>query len=190
MSKVIKQMQMDAMKKTFHGVKSLVVLSQTKLAAVAENQMRLSLRKKNVLLHQVKNSLARKVFDEMGIPIKDVWGGSTVFAWGPESVKDLSKTLEVTFNEMGKKDPKFKDKVTVKTAVADGTQVTFAEALKMPTRKEAIGEILGMILGPGSQLAACLDAPGGQLASQIDSKTKEDASKPKEDAAAPAAPAA
>jgi large subunit ribosomal protein L10 len=174
MSKIIKQMQMDAMKKTFHGVKSLVVLSQSKLGAVAENTMRLNLRKKNVLLHQVKNSLARKVFDEMGIPIKDVWGGSTVFAWGPESVKDLSKTLEATFAEMGKKDPKFKEKVTIKGAVADGTQVTFAEALKMPTRLEAIGDILGMILAPGSQLAACLEAPGGQLASQIDSKTKEE----------------
>lgn len=175
MSKAIKQLQMDAMKKTFGGVKSLVVLSQTKLAATAENQMRLSLRKKNVLLHQVKNSLARRVFEEMGIPIKDVWGGSTVFAWGPESVKELGRTLEATFNEMGKKDPKFKEKVTVKAAVADGTQVTFEQALKMPTRLEAIGEVVGMILGPGGQLAAILQGPGGQLASQVESKTKEPA---------------
>ena len=184
MSKIIKQMQMDAMKKTFSGVRSLVVLSQTKLAAVAENQMRTSLRKKHVQIHQVKNSLARKVFDEMGISIADVWSGSTVLAWGPESVKDLSKTLETTFAEMGKKDPKFKEKVTVKAAVADGTQVTFAEALKMPTRLEAIGELVGLILGPGAQLAALLDAPGAQLASQIDSKTKG------EEPAAVAAPAA
>ena len=175
MSKIIKQMQMDAMKKTFGEVKSLVVLSQTKLSATAENQLRLSLRKKNVLLHQVKNSLARKVFDEIGIPMKDVWGGSTVFAWGPESVKDLSKTLEATFNDLAKKDPKFKEKVTVKTAVADGQQITFAEALKMPTRLEAIGEIVGMVLGPGSQIAAILQGPGGQLASQVESRTKETA---------------
>jgi len=175
MSKVIKQLQMDAMKKTFGGVKSLVVLSQTKLSATAENQMRLSLRKKNVLLHQVKNSLAKKVFDDLGMPVKDIWGGSTVFAYGPESVKELGKMLEATFNEMGKKDPKFKEKVTVKAAVADGTQVTFAEALKMPTRLEAIGEVVGMILGPGSQLASILQGPGGQLASQVETKTKEPA---------------
>jgi len=178
MSKIIKQMQMDAMKKTFHGVRTLVVLSQTKLGATAENQLRLNLRKKNVLLHQVKNSLARKVFDEIGIPIKDVWGGSTVFAWGPESVKDLSKTLESTFNEFGKKDPKFKEKITVKAAVADGQQVTFEAALKMPTRVEAIGEIIGIILGPGSQLASILQSPGGQLASQVESKTKEEPAAP------------
>jgi len=175
MSKVIKQLQMDAMKKTFGGVKSLVVLSQTKLSATAENQMRLSLRKKSVLLHQVKNSLAKKVFDDLGLPIKDIWGGSTVFAYGPESVKELGRTLEATFNEMGKKDPKFKEKVTVKAAVADGTQVTFEQALKMPTRLEAIGEVVGMILGPGSQLASILQGPGGQLASQVETKTKEPA---------------
>jgi large subunit ribosomal protein L10 len=173
MSKIIKQMQMAALKKTFGNVKTLVVLSQTQLGATAENQLRLTLRKKNVLLHQVKNSLARKVFDDIGIPLKDVWGGSTVFAFGPESVKELSKTLDATFNDLAKKDPKFKERVTIKTAVADGQQIAFADALKMPTRQEAIGEIVGMILGPGSQIAAILQGPGGQLASQVESKTKE-----------------
>jgi large subunit ribosomal protein L10 len=179
MSKAIKQMQMDAMKQTFGGVKNMVVISSTKLGAIAENQLRLNLRKKNIRLHQVKNSLARKVFDDIGIKLNDVWGGSTVFCWGPESVKELSKGLEAAFKEQEKKDPKFKEKVTVKAAVAEGQQVSFAEALKMPTRLEAIGEILSAIIGPGGQIAAMLISPGGQIASQIDTKTKE-----------PAAPAA
>lgn len=175
MSKAIKQLQMDAMKQTFGGVKNMVVLSSTKLGAIAENQLRLSLRKKNIRLHQVKNSLARKVFDEIGIKLGEVWGGSTVFAWGPESVKELSKGLEAAFRDHEKKDPKFKEKVTVKAAVAEGQQITFAEALRMPTRAEAIGEILSAILAPGGQLAALLTSPGGQLASQIETKTKEPA---------------
>ena len=161
MSKAIKQMQMDAMKQTFSGVKNMVVISSTKLGAIAENQLRLSLRKKNIRLHQVKNSLARKVFNDIGIRL-DVWGGCTVFCWGPESVKELSKGLEAAFKEQEKKDPKFKEKVTVKTAVAEGQPVSFADALKMPTRLEAIGEIVGAIAGPGSHLAAdgaILDAP-------------------------------
>jgi len=179
MSKVIKQMQMDSLKQTFGGVRTMVVLSATKLGAIAENQLRLGLRKKNIRLHQVKNSLARKVFDDIGIKLDNVWGGSTVFAWGPESVKELSKDLEAAFKDQTKKDPKFREKVTVKAAVADGQQVTFAEALKMPTRIEAIGDIISAILGPGGSIAAALTSPGGQIASQIETKTKE-----------PAAPAA
>ncbi len=174
MSKVIKQMEMDALKKTFGGVKNLVVLSQTKLGAIAENTLRLNLRKKNVRMQMVKNSLARKVFTELGLDLKDVWTGNTVIAWGGgESVKDLSRELESAFKEAGKKDPKFKEKVTVKTAVAEGEVVSFEQALKMPTRLEAIGEVVSMIMGPGAAIAAILQGPGGQIASQIETKTKE-----------------
>jgi len=176
MSKVIKQMEMDSLKKTFSGVKNLVVLSQTKLGAIAENTLRLKLRQKNVRLQMVKNSLARKVFTDLGLDLKDVWTGNTVIAWGGgESVKDLSRELESAFREASKKDPKFKEKVTVKTAVAEGELVSFEKALKMPTRLEAIGEVLGTILAPGAALASLLQSPGGQIASQIETKTKEGA---------------
>jgi large subunit ribosomal protein L10 len=169
MSKVIKQMQMNALKDSFNGVKNMVVLSATGLGAIAENNLRISLRKKNVRMQMVKNSLARRVFTDLGIELNDVWSGSTVFAWGPESVKELSKSLQAAFKDHEKKDPKFREKVSIKTAVAEGTQVAFAKALEMPTRLEAIGEIVAMILGPGSQLAAAFTSPGAQVASQISS---------------------
>jgi large subunit ribosomal protein L10 len=177
MSKLVKQMQMDALKQTFSNVKNLVLLTQDKLDAVLENQIRLSLRKKNVRLHMVKNSLARRVFDELGVRLKDVWTGNTVVAWGGgESVKELSREIEAVLKEVGKKDPKIGEKLKVKTAVAEGEQVSFEQALTMPTRLEAIGEVVAMILGPGSALAACLQGPGAQIASQIESKTKEESS--------------
>ena len=58
-----------------------------------------------------------------------------------------------------------------------------AKALVMPTRLEAIGEIIGMILGPASAIAGCLTGPGAQVASQIATIADK-----KEEA--PAAPAA
>ena len=173
MSKIIKRMEMDALKHEFGGVKNMVFLSQTRLGAIAENQMRLALRKRGVRLHQVKNSLARKVFSELGLDQKNLAGGNTVVAWGRESVKDLSKDLDATFKDLSKKDPKFGEKVTVKGALADGTPVTFAEALKMPTRLEAIGEVIAAAIGPASVLASLLTGPGGAIASQIETKTKE-----------------
>ena len=61
MSKQIKQMEMDALGKVFEGVRDLVALSISGLDSRADNQLRLNLRKKNIRLHVVKNSLARRV---------------------------------------------------------------------------------------------------------------------------------
>lgn len=177
MSKKIKQMEMDALKKTFQGVRDMVVLSATGIDCHTDNTMRLNLRKKKVRLQVVKNSLAKRVFGELGLKIDGIWEGPTLLAWGPDSVAELSKSIE----EVAKKNNKLK----VKKAIAEGQEITFEQALKMPTRTEAIGTILSMILGPARQLAGCIAGPAGQIAGQI--KTIAD-KKPEE--AAPAAPAA
>ncbi len=116
MSKKIKQMQMNELTKTFGGVRDLVLLSLTGLDAITENKVRLDLRKKNIRLHMVKNSLARRVFGEMGINLKDVWAGPTTIAWGGSSVAELSQQIDKAF----RKNDKIKDKVKIKTAVAEG----------------------------------------------------------------------
>jgi len=164
MSKQVKQMQMDVLARTFKGVKDMVFISAQGIDATTDNKVRLGLRKKNISLMMVKNSLLRRVFADAGVnPGEAAWAGPTIVAWGAESVKDLSREVEAALL----KDPKFKDKVKVKTAVAEGMPVPFATALTMPTRKEAIAEIVGMILGPASSIAGCLTGPAAQVASQI-----------------------
>jgi len=123
----------------------------------------------------VKNSLARRVFQDMGIKIDQVWSGPTLMAWGADSIADLSKSLE----EVIKKNPK----LTVKAAVAEGQAVTFEQALKMPTRQQALSQVLAAILGPAAQLAGQIAGPAAQIAGQI--KTLSD--KKPEEAPAPAA---
>jgi large subunit ribosomal protein L10 len=188
MSKAIKQMQMDSLKKTFAGVRDMVFLSTVGLNAVAENKVRLQLRKKGIRLQQVKNSLARRTFAEAGMNFEKPWQGPTTVAWGANSIKELSKEIE----EFKKKHDKV---VKIKVAVADGQEVDFAAALKMPTRLEAVGEVIAMILGAGSTIAALLTGPGSQVASQIvtisekkeEEKKEEGGEKKEEAAAAPAA---
>jgi len=143
--------------------------------------MRLDLRKKNIRMQMVKNSLARRVFSNMGITLSDVWSGPTTIAWGGSSVAELSRTLETAF-----KGDKVKDKIKVKTAVAEGQEVPFATALTMPTRQEAIAAVLSAILGPAGSLASQLTGPASQVASQI----KTISERPAEAEAAPAAPPA
>src|SRR5881392_1831058 len=143
MSKVIKQMQMDALKATFKGVRDLVVLSVKGLSCQADGQLRATLRKKNIRLQVVKNSFTRLVLKDIGLNVPDdspVWKGNTVLAWGGSSVSELSRGIEIELKDL-KKAALYKDKVTIKGAVADGQLVTFEQAVKMPTRQEAIGRV-------------------------------------------------
>jgi large subunit ribosomal protein L10 len=188
MSKIIKQMEMDALKDTFRDIHDLVVLSISGVDSQTDNKLRLSLRKKNIRLQVVKNSLTRRVFNELGIQLQadsPYWAGSTVMAWGAGSVAELSRTLDAELADLVKKNPKLKDRVQVKGAIAEGQAITFQQAKDMPTRAEAIGTILAMALSPAAQIASQLIGPASQIASQIAKKAEEKEEK-KEEAPAPA----
>src|SRR4051812_39864982 len=176
MSKVIKQMQMDSMKGTFQEVRDMVFMGIVGLDANTENRMRLDLRKKGVRLHQVKNSLARRVFGELGMTIEKPWGGPTTVAWGMSSVAELSQEIDALRRKHDKK-------ITVKGAVADGSEVPFDMALKMPTRAEAIGRVVMLALSPAARIAGGLRGPAGIVAGQVKSIGEK-----KDEVEAPAAP--
>ncbi len=53
----------------------------------------------------------------------------------------------------------------------------------MPTREQAIGQVVGLMLGAGSRLVGQIVGPGGQLASQI--KTLREEGRGRRTAAAP-----
>jgi large subunit ribosomal protein L10 len=182
MSRKIKQMQMDQLAKTFGGVRDLVVLNLTGVDSQTDNRLRLDLRKKNIQMHMVKNSLARRVFGNMGMELGNVWEGPTTVAWGANSIAELSRTLSEYF----KKNDKLKEKVKIKTAIAEGEPVPFDKALTMPTRQEAIADVLAAILGPASALASLLTGPASQIASQIKTISERPADAPVEPEATPA----
>jgi large subunit ribosomal protein L10 len=181
MSKQIKQMEMDALGKVFEGVRDLVALSVTGLDARADNQLRLSLRKKNIRLQVVKNSLARRVLSGLGMNVEKIWEGPTTIAWGSGSLAELSRELD----EIRRKHEKA---IKAKGAVADGQEVTFEQALKMPTKAEAIGRVVMLALAPASRLLSQILGPASQVAGQIKSlREKGEGEKPAEPAAAPPA---
>lgn len=168
MSKAVKQMEYVALEQSFAGVRDMVLIAPAKIDAGTDYNFRKQLRDKKVRVQMVKNSLAQRVFAAQGVTLDaKVWTGTTLVAWGADSIKDLSRAVDGLIKDIEKKDPKQKDRLKVKTAVADGQPVPMSVALTMPTRLEAIGEIVGMILGPAASIAGCLAGPGGQVASQI-----------------------
>src|SRR5262249_2385302 len=173
MSKLIKQMQMDDLKKTFADVRDLLFLNVVGLNATVENHLRLGLRKKGIRLQMVKNSLAQRVLGELGLKAEKGWDGSTTLAWGGASIAELSKEIEGLI----KKHEKF---IKVKSAVSDGQEISFDVALKMPTRLEALGRIVSLALAPASRLVGQILGPASGVASQIKTigEKKEEASAP------------
>jgi ribosomal protein L10 len=162
MSKKIKALEIDALRKSFGGVRDYVVVEPLKVDSATEYEVRKKLRAKKVTAKLVKNTYAKMIFTEMGIAV-DVWSGPTLLCWGGANIKDLSTTVDTVLKE-SKKDPKAPDKFKVKTAVADGQPVTMDVAKTMPTREEAIGNIVAALTGPGASIAAALAGPATQLA--------------------------
>ena len=163
MSKKIKALEINALRKAFNGVKDYVILEPIKLDSGTEYEFRKRLREKKVTVKLVKNTFAKMVFTENGIAVDNVWSGPTMLVWGADSIKDLANTVDGLIKEL-KKDPKAPDKFKAKTAIADGQPVTLELAKTLPTRKEAIGNVIGALLGPGSAIAGCLVGPASDLA--------------------------
>jgi len=162
MGKQIKQMQMDALRETFRDVRDAVLLTASGVDSQTDNQMRLALRKKNIRMQVVKNSLAQRVFDELGMKATR-WEGPTLIAWGAGSLSELSREIDAII----KKNDKVKDKIKAKGALSEGQEIEFARALKMPTRAEAVAHVAALALAPASRLVSQLTAPAGRVASQI-----------------------
>ena len=184
MSKAIKQMQMDTLKGRLGEVRDMVFLNVVGLDGTTENKLRLDLRKKGVTLHQVKNTLARRVLGQLGITMAQPWTGPTTIAWGLGSISELSKEMEAVVKKNEKK-------VTVKGVIADGSETTFAQALKMPTKAEALGRVVMLALSPAARISGGLKGPAGIVAGQIKSvsEKKEEAAPVAAEAPAPTPPA-
>ncbi len=125
MSKVIKQMEMDALKTRLRGRPRRGGAEHQGADCQAITTFRANLRKKNIRVKVVKNSLTRKVFGELGLNVgaeSPYWVGPTTLVFGAGSVAELSQAVDGEL-KTPKTAPLYKDKVKIKGAVADGQEV-------------------------------------------------------------------
>src|SRR5918994_4109631 len=103
MSKYVKEMMMDQLLTDLDGSRSVLIVDLKGLDAVAEHRFRNDLRKKSIRLRVLKNTLARRVFTDMGMgglsqflegPSVAVWAG----AGGPELAKEITAPVKVLKN--------------------------------------------------------------------------------------------
>jgi large subunit ribosomal protein L10 len=186
MSKYVKELIMYQIKTDLDGSRSVLILDLKDLDAVAEYQLRRDLRKKSIRLRILKNSLARRVFTDLGLEgLSKYLEGPSAMAWGGDGIAELAKEIS---NQV-----KTLKKPAIKGGAVDGVVVgpeQVEDITKLPSREVLIGQVLGLLLGPAREALALVSSPAstliGQLEAAIKKQSSESEGSPGEtDAAAP-----
>jgi large subunit ribosomal protein L10 len=163
MGKRMKEMLIGEVSKRLNGVRDILALDASKLNGVTANKLRLALRKKNFSALTVRNKLAKKALNDAGVNgLDSILEGPTTLVWGGEDIVALSKEIAKWAKDV--------EPLKIKGGTTEGTALSpeTVEALsKSPGRAELIGQIVTLMLSPGSRLAGALVGPGGKLASQV-----------------------
>jgi len=164
MSKLVKELVRKEMLKRFEGLDSLAVVDFTGIDATTTNEIRGRLRQKDIRVTVVKNSIARRAFQAVGLPqASDLLNGpcAVAFAGDAKQVSVVSVIRELL--EIGRATPA----LTVKAAVLEGevfSEERIPELSRFPTRAEAVARTVACALSPGAKLAGCLIGPGRLVA--------------------------
>ena len=145
MSKYVKEMMMDQLKTDLDGSRSLLILDLNGLDATAEWKLRNDLRKKSIRIRALKNTLARRVFADMGIeglsPPQGAVDGRLGGGRGRRARQgDLTQVKALK-------------KPQIKGGAVDGIVVgpeQVEDITKLPSREALIGRVVSMACPPPS----------------------------------------
>jgi large subunit ribosomal protein L10 len=163
MSKYVKELMMDQLRADLDGSRSVLILDFKGLDAVAENRLRLDLRKKNIRIRALKNSLAKRVFGELGLGGLDRFlAGPSVAVWGGDGVAELTKEVSDQVKKL--------KKPAIKGGAVDGVVIGPAQVediTKLPSREALIARVVALALAPAQRVVALANAPASGLLAQL-----------------------
>ncbi len=184
MSKIVKDLVTNDLRRQLTGVNDLLLINVVGLDAVRTSKLRKELRAKNIRLEVVKNSLARRAAE--GTPLAPAFQGvegSLAMVWGGEDIVSLAK--EIT-RISGLKEF---DGVVARGGAMDGAKLSPQEVKQVstwPSREEQLSLLLGQVLSPGAVLVGQLSGAAGVLAGQIKQRFEDLEKAAPPEAAAPA----
>lgn len=163
MSKYVKELMMDQLRSDLNGSTSLLILDLKGLDAISEHRFRRDLRKKSIKVRALKNTLARRVFSEMGIAgLSQYLEGPSVAVWGGAGVAELAKEVSTQVKTL--------KKPAIKGGAVDGVVIgpnQVEDITKLPSREALIARVAAMAMAPAQRIIALANAPAGGLMSQL-----------------------
>ena len=172
MSKLVKDLITKDLRNRLQGVDDALLVDLIGLKNDANVALRQRLRKKNIHLLVVKNSLAARA--AQGTRLENAFGnssGTMAIMWGGEDVISLAKEV------ISIADDKSFAPFAPKGGVMDGQSLAADQVRavsKWPNRKEQLSILSGQILSVGATLSGQLLSGGSKLASQIKKKSEEE----------------
>jgi large subunit ribosomal protein L10 len=160
MSKKVKSLVTGEMTKRFGEADAVAVISPQGIDGNKNHSLRKKLREKNLRMTVVKNTLARRAVEGKKLQGFDkLLDGPSALIYGKASISVIGRLLM--------EEKKSNEKLELRGAFFDGEIYEGEKGVetvsKLPTREEAIGNIVAAILGPGRKLAGALKGPGGKL---------------------------
>jgi large subunit ribosomal protein L10 len=163
MSKYVKELMMDQLRSDLNGSRSVLILDLKGLDAIAEYRLRRDLRKKAIRLRALKNTLARRVFADMGMDgLSRFLEGPSVAVGGGDGVAELAKEVSTQVKNL--------KKPAIKGGAVDGVVIgpeQVEDITKLPSREALIGRVVSLALAPAQRVAALANAPASGLLAQL-----------------------
>jgi len=188
MSKTVKNLITKELAQRLGKLEGVGVISPRGIDGIKNNQLRRRLLEKGLKMTVVKNTLARRSMEGKKLQGFDkLLDGPSAVIYGDAA--SISSVARVLLDEK-----KANETLELRGIFFDGEIYSGEDGIKqvstLPTREEAIGNLVGLILSPGSALAGALKGPGGQLGALLKAIEERAGQAPPEAAAAPAADAA
>jgi len=186
MSKQVKDLITKELTAKLGALEGVGVINPRGIDGIKTNNMRRRLLEKGLRMTVVKNTLARRGVEGRKLQGFDkLLDGPSAVVYG--SAASISSVARVLLDER-----KADEKLELRGIFFDGEVYVGEDGVKrvstFPTREEAIGQLVGLILGPGSRLGAAIKGPGGHLGLVLKAIEEKAAKAPPP--AAEAAPAA
>ena len=188
MSRQIKNLVVDELRKRYGNVDSALVVRVIGLDAVSNNNLRRRLHGKKIELHVIKNSLARVAFKGKALePLANALEGPSAVVTGGDSIIDVAKELVAIA-----RDKQFaKIELLFGEIEGDREVVPVVRIAEMKGRREMHADVLGCAIGPARKLVGCMAGAGGRIAGCLKAIVEKGEKAPAEAAPAPeAAPVA
>lgn len=173
MSKHVKEMIMRDYKDRLGDTSDAMVISLRGVKGTAATAIRNDLAKKKIKITVVRNSLAKKSFAGTALEgLSEFLEGSAALAYGGQSVVEVAREIVAQIE----KNPLLE----MRGAILDGMlfkgKAGCTELSKFPTKDEAIGQVVTLVVSPAKKLLGQIKGPGatvGGLIKAIETKLEK-----------------
>lgn len=160
MSKPVKDMMTQMYRKLFEQTQGVLLVDIRGIAANQNNALRTGLAEKGIRITVVRNNLAKSAFADTALsPITDLLEGPSAVVHGGESVISVAREII----DWTKKYEELEIKGAVMDGMLFGADQVVSTLSKLPTREEALAEIVQLVISPAAQLVGTVASPGSAI---------------------------